>query len=655
MLQDNPLLVQLKKQLNSKLTRVEGVVKGSEKGFGFLEISAQKSYFIPRSFMKKVMNGDRISAVIQTHKDREIACPEKLIEPCLQRFVGRIQKKNNRLFIIPDHPWLKNAIPCNPRYDLNHCFQDGDWTVAKIQSHPLNGDEVFYAELTEFITTTEDHLAPWWVTLARYDLEREAPDVPIPTKMINEKIKRKDLTEIPFITIDNAHTEDMDDALYIEDIGQGRLKLFIAISDPTSYIETGSKLDQIASTRSFTNYLPGFNISMLPRKLSEDICSLRPRKNRPALVCCVTIDEDGTPSKSIEFFTAWIKSRARLVYNSVSDWLETNRTSSWQPENKEIANQIDLLHRCYLARSRWRKTYALLFKEQPDFRFVINKKGEILDIITEHRRIAHRIIEESMILANICAAQELSNKFGFGIYNVHYGFDKINADQVSEILSHHGIIEDPLTIVSLDGFRNLKRKLDSQPNTFLANRIRRFQSFAEIRTTPGPHCGLGLEAYATWTSPIRKYGDMVNHRLIKSIITGETGSHPKEELATNISDRRRKNRMAGRDISEWLYSLFLKREIGSNRLFTAEILDVSRSGMRIRLQENGAIAFIPSVLIYAVREDLICKHDSGSILVKGEVLYRVTDLLNVVITEVRMDTRTIIARPAFLSNKSTFR
>ncbi|VFP82134.1 exoribonuclease II [Candidatus Erwinia haradaeae] len=645
MLQNNPLLAKLKKQLNSQLPRVEGIVKGSEKGFGFLEINAQKSYFIPRSFMKKVMNGDRISAVIQTNKDREIACPEKLIEPSLKRFVGRIQKKNNRLLIIPDNPWLKTAIPCDAGFNVKHSFQEGDWTVAKIRHHPLNGDSAFHAELTEFITKKEDNLAPWWVTLARYNLEREEPNAPIPKEMLNEKLKRKDLTDIPFITIDSAHTEDMDDALYIEDIGNDELKLFIAISDPTSYIETNSILDQIAAERSFTNYLPGFNVSMLPRQLSEDICSLRQGKRRPALVCCVTISKDGTPHPSVEFFAAWIKSKARLVYNSVSDWLESNKSSPWKPESQEIANQICLLHRFYLARSNWRQTHALLFQEQPDFRFLINKQGEILDIITEHRRIANKIIEESMILANICAAQALRQRFGFGIYNVHDGFDKIHANQASAILAHHGIIVDPVILSTLDGFRKLRRTLDCQSNQVLANRIRRFQSFAEIRTTPGPHCGLGLEAYATWTSPIRKYGDMINHRLIKSMIKGEPAVHPKEELTTNMVERRRKNRMAGRDIGEWLYSRFLQKEIGSNRFFKAEVLDIYRHGMRVRLQENGALAFIPAELIYAIREDLICRHDSGSILVKGQLLYQVTDMIDVTITEIRMDTRTIIARP----------
>ncbi|ATZ11667.1 exoribonuclease II [Erwinia amylovora] len=645
MFQDNPLLAQLKEKLHSQTPRVEGVVKGTEKGFGFLEVDAQKSYFIPPPFMKKVMHGDRVSAVIQSDKDREVADPETLIEPFLTRFVGRIQKKDDRLSIIPDHPLLKEAIQCRPERNVQHDFQAGDWAVAEMRRHPLKGDRTFYAELTEFITTAEDHLAPWWVTLSRHNLEREAPDIATPQEMLDEQLEREDLTVLPFVTIDSASTEDMDDALYVEDVGNGVFKLIVAIADPTAYVAVNSKLDAVAAERSFTNYLPGFNIPMLPRQLSDDICSLRPHERRPVLACRVTIAADGSPADDVQFFAAWIESHAKLAYDNVSDWLETGEACAWQPESEAIANQIRLLNRLCMARSEWRHAHALVFKDRPDFRFQLGDKGEVLDIIAEHRRIANRIVEESMILANICAANVLRDKLGFGIYNVHHGFDEVNAGQAAAVLANHGITADPLAIATLDGFRNLRRELDALPTQFLDSRIRRFQSFAEVSTTPGPHFGLGLEAYATWTSPIRKYGDMVNHRLLKAIIKGEESARPADELTLKMAERRRQNRMAERDVGDWLYSRFLQKAVGSDRRFSAEVIDVSRGGMRVRLQENGAVAFIPAPFIHAVRDELVCSNENGSVQIKGEVVYRVTDLIEVTIAEVRMETRSIVARP----------
>lgn len=643
MLQDNPLLAQLKQQLHAKTPRAEGVVKGTEKGFGFLEVDANKSYFIPPPQMKKVMHGDRISAVIHTDKDREFAEPETLIEPFLSRFVGRIQKKDDRLSIVPDHPLLKDAIPCRAERSVTHDFQNGDWAVAEMRRHPLKGDRSFHAELTEYITFSDDHLAPWWVTLSRHNLERVAPDG-IATEMLDEGLTREDLTSLNFVTIDNASTEDMDDALYAEVLADGRLQLTVAIADPTAWIAQGSHLDNIARVRAFTNYLPGFNIPMLPRELSDDLCSLRPHVIRPVLACRMTINTDGAIGDDIHFFTANIESKAKLVYDEISDWLEEQ--GSWTPPNEAIAGQIRLLQRVYLARNEWRSQHALVFKERPDYRFILGEKGEVLDIISESRRVANRIVEESMIAANMCAAIVLREKLGFGIYNVHTGFDPANTGQLAEMLKPHGITVDAQEVLNLDGFCKLRRELDSQPTSFLDSRIRRYQSFAEISIVPGPHFGLGLEAYATWTSPIRKYSDMVNHRLLKAIIKGEKPPRPESEITVQMTDRRRLNRMAERDVSDWLYSRFLSNKVGTEHRFSAEVIDVSRGGMRVRLIENGATAFIPAPFIHAVRDELVCSQEQGTIQIKGEVAYRVTDVIDVSIAEVRMETRSIIARPA---------
>ncbi len=643
MFQDNPLLAQLKQQLHSQTPRAEGVVKGTEKGFGFLEVDANKSYFIPPPQMKKVMHGDRVSAVIHTDKDRETAEPEELIEPFLTRFVGRVQKKDDRYSIVPDHPLLRDAIPCRPERGLKHEFQEGDWAVAEMRRHPLKGDRGFYAELTHFITFGDDHFAPWWVTLARHNLEREAPDG-VATEMLDEGLTREDLTELSFVTIDSASTEDMDDALYVEQDADGKLHLTVAIADPTAWIAPGSKLDNAAQVRAFTNYLPGFNIPMLPRELSDDLCSLRPNEVRPVLACRMTILEDGTIDSDIRFFTATIESKAKLAYDDVSDWLE--KQGSWQPDSDAITQQITLLQQVCQRRSSWRHKHALVFKDRPDYRFVLGEKGEVLDIVAEPRRIANRIVEECMIAANVCAAVVLRERLGFGIYNVHTGFDPANTEQLAAMLKTHGLHVDAQDVLTLNGFCKLRRELDAQPTGFLDSRIRRYQSFAEISTEPGPHFGLGLEAYATWTSPIRKFGDMVNHRLLKAIIKGESAQRPPQETTVQMSERRRLNRMAERDVGDWLYARFLVKHVATDTRFPAEIIDVSRGGMRVRLVDNGAVAFIPAPFLHAVRDELVCSQENGTVQIKGETVFKVTDVIDVTIAEVRMETRSVIARPA---------
>ncbi|CAI0789043.1 exoribonuclease II [Serratia quinivorans] len=643
MFQDNPLLAQLKQQLHSQTPRVEGVVKGTEKGFGFLEVDGQKSYFIPPPYMKKVMHGDRVSATLHTEKEREIAEPETLIEPFLSRFVGRVQKRDDRLSIVPDHPLLKDAIQCRPARGLNHNFQAGDWAVAEMCRHPLKGDRGFNADLTQFITDGEDHLAPWWVTLARHNLEKEAPEM-IAISEPDASLPREDLTALNFVTIDSASTEDMDDALFVQDNGDGSLQLTIAIADPTAYVEQGSPLDEIARKRAFTNYLPGFNIPMLPRDLSDNLCSLRPNQRRPVLACRVTIGADGALADDIRFFAAEIESKAKLVYDEVSDWLEG--IAGWQPPSDDIAQQITLLKRVCDVRNSWRHQHALVFKDRPDYRFVLGEKGEVLEIVTEQRRTANRIVEECMIASNVCAAIVLRDRLGFGIYNVHTGFDPLLVEQAVTVLQANGVEADAEKLLTLEGFCELRRHLDSQPTQFLDSRIRRSQTYAEISTTPGPHYGLGLEAYATWTSPIRKYGDMVNHRLLKAIIAEQSAEKPQDEVTVQLAERRRLNRMAERDVGDWLYARYLKDKAGTDERFNAEIIDVTRGGLRVRLLDNGAVAFIPAPFIHAVRDEMVCSQETGTVQIKGEVVYRQGDNLQVTIAEVRMETRSVIARPA---------
>ncbi|MDC9603826.1 exoribonuclease II [Xenorhabdus griffiniae] len=644
MFQNNPLLAQLKQQLHAQTLRVEGLVKGTEKGFGFLEVDGQKSYFIPPPHMKKVMHGDRITAAIHTDKEKEIAEPESLIEPFLTRFVGKVQKKenDNRLWIIPDHPLLKDTIPCRPANHVDHTFENGDWAVAEMRRHPLKGDRGFHAEITGYITQGDDHYAPWWVTLTRHELEREAPamtDCPLD----DSSIERIDLTALDFVTIDSATTEDMDDALHITKNDDGSLKLSIAIADPTAYIKAGSELDKIAYQRSFTNYLPGFNIPMLPRELSDDLCSLRPNVRRPALVCQVSIFEDGQLGDDIQFFSAWVESKFKLVYDQVSDYLEGQE--GWKPESGAVTNQITLLKEMCERRNNWRLQNALVFKERPDYRFILDENGHVVDIVIEQRRTANRIVEEAMITANLCAAKILRDKLGFGIYNVHTGFEPTQIEQVVEVLKENGIEANAEALLNLEGFCELRRELDKQSTQFLDSRIRRFQTFAEIKTEPGPHFGLGFDAYATWTSPIRKYSDIINHRLLKAVIQQVEIEKPTEDLCLQLTDRRRANRMAERDVGDWLYARFLQPHAGTDKTFPAEIIDITRGGLRVRLVDNGAIAFVPGPFLHAVRDELQCSQETGSVLIKGETVHRLNDIINVRIEEVRMETRNIVARP----------
>ena len=647
MFQDNPLLAQLKKQIQETLPKKEGYIKATDRGFGFLETDNKESIFIPPTYMKNVMHGDRVIAVLRTEKEREVAEPQELVEQAITRFIGRVKLIRNRLHVIPDHPQLKEAIKARAIKGLNpETLKEGDWVVAELTQHPLAGsNQPFFCEVNQKITDSNDKIAPWWVTLARHQLPNAEPAPQDSWTMLDDGIERQDLTDLPFITIDGESTKDMDDALYTVAKDDGSYEITIAIADPTSYIAVGDKMDDEARERGFTIYLPGRNIPMLPRELSDELCSLIENEKRPVLCCRVSIDNTGVIQNDITFFGAWIKSQGRLSYDNVSDFLENGHCDNWTP-NAAIEQQIVALQGFATLRADWRMANAVVFPDRPDYRFELSEDNDVVAIHTDLRRIANRMIEEAMITANICAGRALQEKFATGVFNVHSGFHQEKLDTAMEFITN---AEAPFTkeeIVTLEGFSALRRWLNTLDSTYLDNRLRKFQAYSEVANIPAPHYAMGLDVYATWTSPIRKYGDMINHRLLKALITGnEPTQKPDDNVGDEIANHRRRHRMAERDVSDWLYVRLLKDAVKNETVFKAEIFDINRAGMRVRLLENGAAAFIPGSLIVDNKERIVCSGELGIISIDGVKEYQLGDTFDVKLTEVRAATRQLVAKP----------
>ncbi|KGQ70898.1 exoribonuclease II [Chelonobacter oris] len=650
MFQNNPLLSQLKQQIRENKPRIEGSVKANEKGFGFLEAD-KKSYFIAPPAMKKVMHGDKIKAVITSNGDKEQAEPEALIEPMLNRFIAKVRfNKEKKLQLAVDHPNIKNLILANKVDTIEEELQEGDWVVAELKKHPLRDDKAFFAQITQFICRADDNFAPWWVTLARHQQPRTPVAGLDDYRLNDEQLQRKDLTALNFVTIDAASTQDMDDALYIESTANG-WQLQVAIADPTAYIPLDSQIEQDARQRCFTNYLPGFNIPMLPRELSDELCSLMPQQKRPALVCTIETDFNGAILAEPHFTAAWIESKAKLDYDEVSDLLE-QKANHWQPQNEQIAAQIERLHRFALARIEWRKTHALLFKERPDYSFELEQDGKVKAIHAKYRRIANQIVEEAMIIANTSAAVYLDKHAKCGIFNTHSGFDQkflqaahdfllatlANDENRNELNARYAV--DQLT--TLDGYCRMRHDIEHCDFSFLEMRLRRFLTFAEFKAEAAPHFGLGLSAYATWTSPIRKYSDMVNHRIIKQCLLGQSAVKPAGDILARLQEARKQNRMVERDIADWLYAYYFAPQLAQNPIFTAEVQDVSRGGLRVLLLDNGASVFIPISTLHDKKEEISVNSDELALYIKEQKAYQIGDQLQVKLVEVNTTTRSLI-------------
>ncbi|ELK1824401.1 exoribonuclease II [Vibrio cholerae] len=649
MFQDNLLLAQLKQKIQENLPKKEGTIKASDKGFGFLEVDSKTSYFVPPPYMKKCMHGDKVVAFIRTENEREVAEPSELIEQSLTRFIGRVKLFKGKLNVAPDHPQLKKlSLKAKTKKGLNEAdFQEGDWVVAHLVRHPLKGDDGFFVQISHKITDANDKIAPWWVTLAENDLPNSEPAGIDDWQLKDDAdLVREDLTALPFVTIDGESTKDMDDALYAQQLPNGDFALTIAIADPTAYITPEDEMDKVARERGFTIYLPGRNIPMLPRDLADELCSLMENQVRPALCCSVTIRKDGVIGDDIRFFAANIKSHARLVYDHVSDWLETGSSEQWQP-SEEIAQVVRDLYAFSQARANWRETHAVVFPDRPDYRFELSADNDVVAIHADMRRTANRLVEESMITANICAGKTLQTTFGFGVFNTHAGFKAEKMADVVELMAVNGAPNaDAETLATVEGFAALRRWLATQETSYLDNRIRKYQSYSEIGNQPLPHFAMGLDVYATWTSPIRKYGDMINHRLLKAHILGKAPVQtPDETVGEELALHRKHHKIAERNVADWLYARTLADEPAKETRFQAEIFDINRPGMRVRLLENGAMAFIPGALILDNKERIECNGEDGTVLIDKEVVYKLGDVLEIVLTEVNQENRSLVGKP----------
>lgn len=645
MLFDDPALSALKKQFNNEKPRKEGTVKASDRGFGFLETAERESFFIAPDDMRNVTHGDRISATICTDSQgREHAVPEKLIEPFLKRFVARAVISSGRLMCVPDHPNIRTRMDCDDsRPEGAEEIRSGDWLVCELTAHALR-DGAFRAKVTERICDASEPRAPWIVSLRRYDLPLHEP-ADREFTFLDKDLPRRDLTALPFVTIDSAHTQDMDDALCIQKDDAG-YTLMVAIADPTGYIAEGSDLDALASRRAFSIYLPGQDIPMLPRILSQNLCSLREGEDRPVVAGRFRVALDGTIdlSKS-EFCLGTIRSQGKLVYDEISDYLEGKEGAVFKP-SPEVDKVLRLLAEFAHARDGYRSTHAAAFRNRPDYDFVLKEDGSLDHIEVEHRRIANQIVEECMITANVCAGNMLASKFQSGIFNLHPGFDMDKLDAIKKLLDEQHCPYTDEQLSTIEGYNAIRRFAVSQDSNYMDCRIRRLQEYSQISIAPGPHFALGVENYATWTSPIRKYGDMVNHRLLKSLIAGaEHPTLPDDDTLAQMNLARRVNRMCERDVRDWLYVDYLEPDIAKKTVFEGEIFDIMRGGMRVTLNANGAMIFVPFSFMSPDRDSMTLDGDEGVALVGGKVALKLGDPIKVRIIEVDHENRSITGAP----------
>jgi len=409
---------------------------------------------------------------------------------------------------------------------------------------------------------------------------------------------RVDLRRVPLITIDGEDARDFDDAVFAEPdddpANPNGWKLIVAIADVAWYVQPDDALDRSAVRRGNSVYFPDRVVPMLPEALSNGWCSLRPREDRPVLAVHMRIDAQGR-LLSHRFVRAMMNSVARLTYTQVQAAHDGKPDDTTEPLISDVIKPLYGAYRVLLAGREKRGAIDL---DLPERKTVIDEKGRIVDIAPRERLDSHKLIEEFMICANVAAAQALESRRMPCMYRVHEPPDPLKIESLREFLDSLSVPFAGGRQVQPGDFNNVLKKIEGTPQARMINEmILRSQSQAVYSPDNLGHFGLALQRYAHFTSPIRRYADLLVHRaLIAGFGMGE-GGLPKEagkdfpELGVTISGLERKAVAAERDATDRYVALFLADRVGAS--FTGRINGVTRFGLFVTLDETGADGLVP--------------------------------------------------------------
>ncbi len=401
---------------------------------------------------------------------------------------------------------------------------------------------------------------------------------------------RTDLRDVPLVTIDDIDAKDFDDAVYAEKTAQG-FRLIVAIADVAHYVAAGGALDKEAFERGNSVYFPGHVIPMLPERLSNGLCSLRPHEQRAALACEMQIDAQGNV-KSWKFIRALMRSAARLTYRQMQDAANGVLDDTTTPILDTV---IRPLYDCYHALLKARHARGTLDLDLPEYKIVFDDAGHADAIAPRTRLDSHRLIEEMMIAANVCAAMELNKHNAPALYRIHDAPDPIKLEAAREILSSLGFNLVKGTPQPRDFMQILEKSKGHIESPLINQTILRTQSQAIYTPGHAGHFGLALTHYTHFTSPIRRYADLIVHRaLIASLKFGAEEAPQRsrlEEIATHINVTERRAMEAERQVMDRYRASMMAGMEG--QIFTARISSVTRFGAFVTLPESGADGIIP--------------------------------------------------------------
>jgi ribonuclease R len=566
---------------------IAGRVEGHADGYGFLvPDDGGDDLFLDAKQMSKVLHRDRALARVVglDRKGRREGEIVEVLERANSRVVGRVMIEHGITVVVPENRRINQDILVTP--DKKHKVKAGQVVMVEIIEQPSRHSQPI-GTIVEVLGNYADPGMEIEIALRKHDLPFEfSPKVVDETKALPDKVRksewdgRKDLRDLPLVTIDGETARDFDDAVFAEKKGRG-WRLVVAIADVSHYVRPGMALDRDAMERGNSVYFPRRVIPMLPEKLSNGLCSLNPEVERLAMVCDMDINNSGE-IKAYTFYPAVFRSRARLTYNQVWDWL----SGQAEPENdlhRALQPQLQTLYALFKILLKARHKRGAIDFETIETMMLFNDQGKIDNIVPVYRNNAHRVIEECMLAANVCASAFLEEHKQPCLYRVHEGPTPEKLEGLRNFLKEFGLGLPGGETPSAKDYGVLLEKIKPRPDAQLLQTVM-LRSLRQAMYSPDNvgHFGLSYEHYTHFTSPIRRYPDLLVHRSIKAVLDGARYTPGKwDEIGMHCSMTERRADEATRDVNNWLKCYYMQDRIGEE--FAGTIASVVPFGVFVAL------------------------------------------------------------------------
>lgn len=634
--------------LLDRINLKRGSVQAHPDGFGFfIPEDGDDDMYLSAKEMRAVMHGDLVLAYQAgfDKRGRKEAKIHEVVEHSNANVVGRYFTEHGVGFVIPDSARLTQDITIPSEYSQG--AENGQIVLVEIMAHPSKRTQA----VGKIVHILGEHMAPGMETEIAILAHGISSDWPEPvleqvakTPMSvteDELMNRTDLRALPFVTIDGEDAKDFDDAVYCYKKPKGGFQLYVAIADVSHYVPVDSPLDKEAAKRGNSVYFPSQVVPMLPEALSNGVCSLNPQVDRLCMVAEMAISASGKITRS-RFYRAVIHSHARLTYTTVAKWLEQGHSD---PTHESLWPMIETLEQLYTILHQARQQRGAIEFDTTETKIEFDDKRKIQQIVPVIRNDAHRLIEECMLAANVATARYLQKAEIPALYRVHPAPEEDKIAALREFLAEMGFQLKGGKKPTPKDFQQTLEQLEGRPEKHLVEMVmlRSLKQAQYIETNSG-HFGLAYKAYTHFTSPIRRYPDLLIHRAIGHILDSQdvaNFTYSEDEInrfGKHCSDTERRADEATRDVVSWLKCEFMQDKLG--QVFTGRISAVTSFGIFVELDKYyvEGLVHVTSLTSDYYTFDAVKHRLVGE---RGGKVYHLGDKMTVLVARVDLDERKI--------------